>query len=177
MSKAPVSPRGAPPAQSPRQVTQGAPPPAVNTDKESAWVEVQVSKCELVFASGARGRVVVLRFFLLLPLCGAARVARWARAESGQHMRRGRVIAVRTPSLARTRAVGVVVLCAHATWLQIKGLSAWVNSYLAQSKNKEVTKLVSLEKDFQNGVKLLQFVEMLVGKKMRYDAAPKMKIQ
>lgn len=61
--------------------------------------------------------------------------------------------------------------------LQIKGLSAWVNSYLGNAKRAGVTKLENLEKDFQNGVKLNQFVELLSGAKLRYDATPKMKIQ
>ncbi len=36
--------------------------------------------------------------------------------------------------------------------VQIKGLSAWVNSYLAQSKAKGVTKIEDLAQDMKNGV-------------------------
>lgn len=66
-----------------------------------------------------------------------------------------------------------------AKWVQvqIKGLSAWVNSYLGTSKNQGVTKLENLEKDFCNGVKLVQFVELLAGKQLKYDKTPKLKIQ
>lgn len=61
--------------------------------------------------------------------------------------------------------------------VQIKGLSAWVNSYLAQSKAKGVTKIEDLAQDMKNGVKLNQFVEIVAGTKLRYDVTPRMKIQ
>ena len=57
------------------------------------------------------------------------------------------------------------------------GLSAWINSYLAQSKAKGVTKIEDLQADMKNGVKLNQFLEMVAGHKLRYDVTPRMKIQ
>ncbi len=52
--------------------------------------------------------------------------------------------------------------------VQIKGLTAWVNSYMVAAKNKDISKLENLEKDFCNGVKLNQFVELLSGEKKAF---------
>ena len=57
--------------------------------------------------------------------------------------------------------------------LLIKGLSAWVNSYL-QSANVPLIK--DLQVDLQTGVKLNQFLQVVSGKKINYDATPQMKI-
>ena len=61
----------------------------------------------------------------------------------------------------------------HVSSCEIKGLSAWMNSYL-QSAN--IPKIENLEKDLQNGVKLNQFLTVVSEKKLTFDLTPNMKI-
>ncbi len=61
--------------------------------------------------------------------------------------------------------------------VQVKGLSAWANSYLGRSKDPNVKKIENLSEDLKNGVRLVQLGELLAAKKLKYDLTPKMKIQ
>jgi len=57
--------------------------------------------------------------------------------------------------------------------IQIKGLSAWVNSYL---KSANIPIIQDLQKDLQDGIKLNQFLSILSGTEIKYDHNPQMKI-
>jgi len=57
--------------------------------------------------------------------------------------------------------------------IQIKGLSAWMNSYLQSAK---IALIQDLQKDLQDGVKLNQFLTIVSGKKLSFDLTPQMKI-